>query len=599
MPPTQPEPDNPSSPAAAGGSDGTNTGQVMDASVPAPGPTFDTHYNLFLQPPQDPALITAKPFFTPPVTALAPSANPAPAQSPAPPMVLPANSVITPTVPVTPDGSQAPTTAATPAATAAQPLGAMSVLNTSASQGPTPAAADPSLNPATPVNGVSQLAPGDTVAVQPGKKPRAKGKRTLFIVAVVALILILGGGYVFAVVVPNQPSSVYNTALDHTARAYDKLVTYTGGVGDAKYKSGKLDGGFKLTSGSVSGDGTFTGQSDDKNSTATINVDIAGEKIGVNTRSITASGQTTPDLYFQVNGIKTILNGYGLTQLASLDGQWVSVDHTLLETAAASAANDTKPTDLKAPTAAQIQSGLTTIGQVDRQYLFKADAGHAVLTNKKYLGKSTRDGRQVYGYQVGYNKPHLKAYIKALQTGLGESSLDTWAKQVSGKSIKDADLNSFLAQIDKADASYTFTMYVDAKTKLISTLHFKDTKSNDYFEIGQGYTGGSVYPFSFKFVSTSDPANAGTFNLDAKLDSATNKISTDAKLDIKQGGSPISFSANANLSFSNDSLKVVAPTGAKSVMDVYQSLGLNDLLGASTSTSSLDAASSDLFTLTQ
>ena len=492
----------------------------------------------------------------------------------------------------------------TPSPAAVQSMGgsvvAPTVSNPDRPVAPTPVSSAGTSSPPTVASGSAHAAPTSSTFT-PGQPTKGGSKkRARLIAAVIALVVILGGGYVFAFYLPNTPSHIYASGLDRTAQGYDKLVEYTKTAQTKQFKSSKLSGDFKFVSSAVSGDGTFSGQSDDKDATGTLNVNIASVKAGINFRSVTASGQDTPDVYFQVNGVKSILNGYGLNQFASLDGQWISVDHTLLESAAASAAGDSKSNGLKSPTSAQVQDALTRAGQVNRQYLFNAKADKAVLKQEKYLGKSMVNGRQVYGYQVGYDKAHLKDYIKAMQSAVNDSSLNAWIKATTGKSASQADLSSLIDSIDKADGNYSFTMYVDAKTKLIDVLRFKDPKTSDYFEIGQAYSGGSVYPFSFKYVSTSDPQDAGTIELTAKLDSAANTVTFGANLDAKESGSPLTFKLDAEVTMDNDTIHVTAPAGAKSVMEIYQQLGLDSFVGATgIPSSATDGSMLPDFTLTQ
>jgi len=286
-----------------------------------------------------------------------------------------------------------------------------------------------------------------------------------------------------------------------------------------------------------------------------------------------------------------------MNSLDSLDGKWISVDHTLLDSAAASISKDSA-SGVTALSVAQIQDALNKLSAVNKQYLFTTNSAHAVLKDPKSLGKSTRDGREVYSYTVGYDKAHLKAYIKAAQTAVASSSLNDWVKQVSGKSAGALDLSSLLKSIDTANGNYTFTMYVDAKTKLVSDLHFKDPKSSDYIEIGQHYTGGSTYPFSFKMVSTTDPSLSGTLTLNATLNSSTNVLNFDAGFDGKDSSkSPVTVTFKANMVPSNDTVNITAPAGATSVLDLLKTLNLGSLLGGSNTGSGTDVTLP--FTLTQ
>jgi hypothetical protein len=441
-----------------------------------------------------------------------------------------------------------------------------------------------------------------TIAPNGGGK---KKKRGLFIVAAIVLILLLGGGYVFAIYLPNTPSGAYKRALSNTSAGYDKLVAFENTQSQKKYTGSAVSGKFNLSASGVSGDGTFTAQSDGANATGQVSLDLLGQTYGLNFRSIEAKGQSVPDIYLQVNGVKSLLDNYGLTQFDSLDGQWISIDHTVLQSleskdSAASSAASTVMT----PTQAQIEDALTRIGTVNKQYLFSTSTKYAVLVKEQYLGKSTLNGRSVYGYKMGYNKTNLEAYFTALGTSLDASSLNSWLEKTDGGKSFSSELST--ANIDKslssADTNYTFDMYVDASTKLIQQFHFADTTNPaaNYLNLGLDYTGGNTFPFIIESKSTS-----GSDTLDAKitasLNTDTSKVGFQVNVNGTEGGSPITFSATLNAAPTNTPLTVTAPAGAEPITTLLQSTGLSSLLGAGGSSSSaLDSSSSiDPVTFTQ
>ena len=414
------------------------------------------------------------------------------------------------------------------------------------------------------------------------KKPRKK--KWLFIGLVVLVLLLAGGGYVFAVYLPNSPTKAYQDGLSRTGEAVDALTNYAGTMKSKDYKSSKFEGAFKITSSTISGDGTITAVGNADNGEVKLNVDLAGEKVAADVRAIKASGQDQPDLYFQASGVKSLLDSVGMSSLSQLDSKWISVDHTLLDSLAAGANHGSKST-LTSPTQDQVLDALKKVNVVNKRYLFATDGSHAVLKDPKYLGKSQRDGRTVFGYEVGYDKAHLKAYVSAAQSAITNSSLNAWIKQVSGKSAADISLTGFQKAIDDADSKYTFTVYVDADTKLISALHFKDPKSSDYLEFTQGYTGGDSYPFGFKMTATTDPSLKGTLTLNASLNKTTAISKFDAKFDAKDSsGSPVVFTFSGTDTPSKAAADITAPTGATSINDVLKTLNLDSLLGGGTQT---------------
>jgi hypothetical protein len=425
-----------------------------------------------------------------------------------------------------------------------------------------------------------------------------RSRRWLVPLVVFVVLVLLAGGYVFGFYLPNMPANVYKQALNNTAAGYDSLVHYSQSQAAQSYKGYKLDGSFKISGGGDAGDGTLSGQSDGKNGTGKLDFDLMGQKFTANVRVITASGQTNPDVYLQLTGIKGALDAYGLNALDSLDGQWLTIDHTLFDSVAGNAAGG-NAAKLTVPTAKQAQDMLAKVGTVNRDYLFTTRSDTAVLTNKKYLGKSTQDGRQAYGYEVGYNKAHLKAYVSSLGKALDSSQLNTWAKQVyDGKSLSDVlDLTQMQKDVDNLKGSETFRLYVDAKTKLVSRLEFTDRSDNSTFFITQNYTGGSVYPFSVGISGSPESNGTLRFQLDTKTNTYTFDLSMTPGTKAT-GGESVTATAHLSVKPTNDNVKVTAPAGAKSITNVLNELGLS----GGTSEPAADNVAADgesLFTLTQ
>jgi hypothetical protein len=458
-----------------------------------------------------------------------------------------------------------------------------------------PAPAAPA--PAEPVAPASPVVNGTPVKTGAGKSGR---KRWLLPVIVVVVVLLLAVGYVFGFYLPNTPDNVYKKSLSNTASGYDKLVDYAQSQAQAHYKGMKVDGNFKFKMNGIAGDGTVSGAVDDKNGNAKMEADVMGQKFTLNERIITAPGQTSPDMYMQVTGIKSVLDNYGLESLDNLDGQWVLIDHTLFDSVASSATGG-EGAKVGAPTSKQIHDALVKIGAVNRDYLFSTDKDTAVLTNNKFLGKSTKDGRQVYGYEVGYNKEHLKAYVAALGKALDDSELNAWAKKVNdGKSISELmNIKSMQADIDKMKGTETFHLYADAKTKLVDRLEFTDKSADGTtFFIAQGYTGGSVYPFSLG-ISGSPEANA---SLAFKVDTKANTLNVDMNV---TSGTKASADEQGSASFhieatpSNEAVKVEAPANAMPVTDLLNQLGLGSALSGQATSDESSAFDDSMFLLTQ
>jgi hypothetical protein len=449
----------------------------------------------------------------------------------------------------------------------------------------------------------SVVSPTPSPAVVGGRK---KPGRKLFALIALVVIILLVAGFAFAFYLPNTPGRVYSSSLTNTGKALDKLVDYVQTEDKASYKSASFDGTMKLKSSSVSFDSTLTGAFDkNSNGKLQLKADVEGENITANVVSVKAAGNTSPDLYFQVSGVKNYLDSAGLNDLDSLDGQWISVDHTLLDTYAASlksslgsGSNVADATSV--PTVEQLNDAITKVQTVNKQYLFTTDDSKAVLTDQKFIAKETKNGHTQNHYKVGYDKAHLQSYVAALKTALDSSKLNDWSKKANdGKNLsEELDFKSLEASIKNAKSDYTFDLWADTKTKLVSSLQFTDPKDNSKLTIGQNYTGGTTYPLSLE-VSDSPDSN-GKFNL--SVDTKTHKyvldFTTTPGTKAKDGAT---VTGNFTITPSNDSVSATAPSGAKSINDVLNQLGLGGLLdsAAADQTDSASLDDNSVFTLTQ
>lgn len=92
----------------------------------------------------------------------------------------------------------------------------------------------------------------------------AGGKKKWFVPALVggAAVLLLAGGYVFAMYLPNRPESVFSTSLQRSGQAVDKLVDY---MENTKTSASQMyDGTMTLQSSGASLDATIKGEGDEK-----------------------------------------------------------------------------------------------------------------------------------------------------------------------------------------------------------------------------------------------------------------------------------------------------------------------------------------------
>jgi hypothetical protein len=438
-----------------------------------------------------------------------------------------------------------------------------------------PVTGSASAEPQIVIGGAEQPQMSAPVSSAPVGASGGKKKWLLPAVVVAALVVVLGGGYVFAFYLPNTPSSVYSSSLQNTGKAIDSLVDYGNTVAAKNYKSYDVTGSLKVKSSGANVDGTLTGSFDETgNATMAATVDVLGQDVNVNVRSIKASGNSSPDLYLQVSGIKSTLDGLGASSFDSLDGQWIGIDHNLIDTYAQGYSQNlqTLGTSTQAPTTAQVTDAIKKVQVVNKQYLFTTDSSKAVLTQQKYIGKETKNGRSVYHYKDGYNKDHLVDYLGAVKTALDSSSLNSWSKAESKQDLsQQLGLQNTIDSAKKLDGKYTFDLYADAKTKLVQSVQFADpTSPGTTFTVSQNYTGGDEYPFDLSINDKSD-GQATTGDLKVILNKKTNK----ATLGITAAEADTSLSFDATLTPSDKTVTVTAPVGAQPIFNILEQLGLS------------------------
>jgi hypothetical protein len=412
----------------------------------------------------------------------------------------------------------------------------------------------------------------------PTPAPSGSKKRWIMpLVIFIVLLAVITGGYVFAVYLPSTPNAIYQTSLKETGSAIDTLINYSNSASTKDYKSYAVSGSMSST-GTTSFNATLSGSGDTSgDAKLTMSADIMGEKLNANVDTVHVSGSSTPDMYLQATGLKPVLDSLGLSSLDSLDGQWIAIDHTLINSSLASlnqtAAAATKSTQY--PTVAQLQDAVTKVESVNKTYVFTTNTSTAVLTNEKYVGNTTLDGRNVDHFQVGYNKAHLESYLSAVASALDDSSLNAWSKAANkGQSLsQELNIDSVKNTVASANTSYRFDIWVDTKTKLPHTIQFVDpSDQSSVFTISQNYTGGTTYPFALGFTS-GDTENA---KINLSLDTSTNKVT--AGLTITDGSST-NLNANFALTPSTQTVQVTPPAGAESITSLVTELGLSGSTG--------------------
>src|SRR5207248_875277 len=87
-----------------------------------------------------------------------------------------------------------------------------------------------------------------------------------------------------------------------------------------------------------------------------------------------------------------------------------------------------------------------------------------------------------------------------------------------------SDFDSLKSSIKNAKANYTFELWADAKTKLISKVAFTDpSNKSSVFTLSQNYSSGNQYPFSLHITGKDSGGNPEDMTLGLSVDTKTNK----------------------------------------------------------------------------
>lgn len=434
----------------------------------------------------------------------------------------------------------------------------------------TAAPASPVASPVTPSETMgNSVAP--VVTSDAGKKSK---KKWLIPVVGGSLIALLAGGYVLGFYLPNRPENAYKIGLKLTGIATDKVIDY---AKDRKaYPSSTFEGtaAFKRAGGSF--DLSMKGQSSETAADLTFDANIAGQKVDVELKAADAPQSEYPDLYVKATGIAPFLQQASADpKLTQLDGKWIAVDHTLFDTYEKQLSAQSGADIKELPTEEQLLDATTKVQEVNKDYLFTTSSDKAVLVYKEYVGKATRNSRDAFHYKTGYNKEHLKAYVKALGDALDSSKLNDWSKkQADGKKMSALlQISSLEEQVAKSKGTETFDLYVDSGTKLVQSIVFTDGSDNGgTFTVAQNYTGGDKYPFELSMKGTGSSKVAATFGV--TLDTKTDVTLFNAKLDSGTVGDT-SLTMEGTMTPSNKKLSVTAPAGAVPLTQVLQQFGID------------------------
>ena len=421
--------------------------------------------------------------------------------------------------------------------------------------------------------------PGGTVRHTP-----SRGK--LLAIAGAASVLVLGGGgYVLGYYIPNRPANVYKAALTNTGEGYDQLTKYAQDKDVAKkLQNTEVSGSYKVETDGASTDGKFKAHVDDKNATFSGDIGLGTTRMTVDGVVKDADNSDSPDLYMKVGGIKGLGAQFGMPALDTLDSQWITIDHSLIDNLSkqvesSQGLNSTSNT-MAAPKEEDAVAASKVIGDVSKKYLFTSNKDNAVLEMDSFVGKETVDGKPTNHYKVKANKDHLKAYLKELGKGLDSTNLNDWAKANYDKSISElVNVDEMVKQVDKINSGDTFDLWVNTDTKMIHKVRFADKKdaAKNFMELGLNYSSGAEKPFFINFASDQDgTTTAGKLGMTLNTD--TNAMKFELNMDEDTDGATTKLTVNMDMKPSSSKVDVTVPAGAISISEALQRLGLSDYL---------------------
>lgn len=419
-----------------------------------------------------------------------------------------------------------------------------------------------------------------------------------FIPALLAAVLVLGGGAAaYVTVFQKSPETLWKSALTNTANGLDEYLD----VATAKADAGtEIKGTFKATSPTAA-DGSLDAKWKSGKGLVSLDVGAAGTRLNAELRAITVAEAKTPDIYLNVDGLDALAGVLGplagediASQLATANGSWYVIDHTLLDQYAANVNSGGTETSLNLE---DIQNISDKMMVVLRDRLFSTEPDKAVFTIAEKIGNEDFEGTASYKMRVSVNKANFKNFVAALKDAAKETKLaEIMKSNDETKTFEEAiSYDELLAQIDKANFDdMQADVWIESGGRYVRNVRFypkSDKKETNYLDFGLNYKGGDVLPLLIK-ATVDDDGTTGTVSvgIDAnKVDSSANTIIV---VDIKSNDQSIKLDATMKLSRFSDNIDVTKPDGAKSIYELIGGLMPSD--GSSTL---LEAGSGDTFQL--
>lgn len=414
---------------------------------------------------------------------------------------------------------------------------------------------------------------GDTPVSAAAPVKRKFPKTAIFGAAGVVLLALSGAGYYFGYYA--NSSLLYGQALKNSGKGVTELTDLltdqkrtdvAGYIGNGTYK---IDGADFTT------DGKLSFKSDKKNSESSFDVGLGTSRLAVAARTIKSSG-TSPDVFIKAKGLNGLesLVGSGIAQVTTkYDDKWIVVDHTLLDNLQK---QSTSATTGMPPTSEQILDELKMFNQINQSYIFNNDKNSSVSKVLKTYGIEKEAGHKIIHYQVGLDKANTKKYIDAQYGSVKASKLYDWIKKNKYEAALIESQKSAIASVESIKSSDTFDMYIDMNSRLIYKLRFADDKNpaSNFVNVGLDSVQNNQLPF---FVTGSEATSKSTFDVRLTANTKTSELTFKMKVNSTSANK---YSAASEFTFkpTNDTITVVAPTGAIQLADVFKDLGLSDPL---------------------
>lgn len=457
-----------------------------------------------------------------------------------------------------------------------------------------------------PQNSTLQQAPPSVPPSAPNPssvKPKPSKKQLIIFGAASALVVLGTVAYTFAYYLPNKPQNVWKTSLSKTAEGYTKLIDYAEKAQKDKiFTKTELDGNFKFAMDGMSFDGTMSGVADDKNGNLNLSLGAAGHRVTADLIMADSQNSEYPDMYVKLGGIKGLSERFiGDNRLDVLNDQWVGIDHSMLDTIVAQAAQSDASGAVTTPKAEDVIAAARVVGQQTKDYLLGTDSSKAVLVMDKFVAKETVDSKSANHYKAKLNKEHLKTYVASLGTELDKTELGKWYKGVSNGKTFSEDINSeeLRKELDKIKDDQTFDLWVNNSTKLIQKVKFEDATNaaNKYIEAGLNYDGGDEFPFfaNIKDFTGTDSTEHMIGKIALSINTKTNNASMSLSLEGEKKETQ-NVVINYNFKPSTKDINASAPANSITLAEAMASSGLQDIISMMSNPSPYtDQSQEDIF----